>query len=300
MRIPAALLAASLIVGATGCQDPNEGNGGGTQTRATGACCIVDPYQCSVTTREACGGDYKGDGTDCEAHDCYIGSEKFQLTICQCSHLGGSTTAAATSSAPSGCTPLPCDPGLITQQSQITPTNNPTTQNDRSVTGASCQVAYANTGIPAGRTVNQVRYDPYTLHIRQMQCPNQKWVVRTKIATLTLKQDITITIPNWAAPAAAPQADKTAFENWRTRLLQHEMQHEQIDKTSLTTKYKAKIQARDQAIACGDSLTSAEQAAKAQLDAQVQAAFMEAWNEMEKAQAQLDKPPGYPIVLTCP
>ena len=291
-----------LLLGAAGCQDPNgDENGDVAETPPTGACCGESPNNCTVTTEDACReGTYKGDGTDCELSDCYVGEKKFQLTICQCASIEGATTTSAPWPAPGGCSPLPCNPAPINQQSQITTTNNPTSIIDRQVSGATCREAYANVGNPAGITESSPGYQTLNYRRSPLQCPNQKWVVRMRVNTGTLEQDITITVPKWSAPPAAPQADKTAFDNWRTRLLQHERQHEQIDKNSLAAKYKAKIQDNEMAVACHDTLQKASEAAQKKVDSQILAAFMEAWNEVEQDQAQLDQPPGYPIVLNCP
>src|SRR6185436_9319202 len=37
----------------------------------TGACC--DGEDCSITTEEACEGEYQGDGTDCDPNPCIVG-----------------------------------------------------------------------------------------------------------------------------------------------------------------------------------------------------------------------------------
>lgn len=89
-------------------------------------------------------------------------------------------------------------------------------------------------------------------------------------------QDITISVPEWDAPADAPPADKTAFDDWRTRLMEHERLHEQLDRDSLATKFKAKIQDNEKAVACDDTREKAVRRAAKQLDAHIQAAFMEA------------------------
>lgn len=55
LKFPAFFLAAILFIAVPGCQDtPENGNGEVAEAAPVGVCCGEEPYDCTVTTEEAC------------------------------------------------------------------------------------------------------------------------------------------------------------------------------------------------------------------------------------------------------